>query len=184
MHVWVFATLNLTFIATTAWTASRRDGGDGCQGDVVEHRWDDSHQGWPERAKCSNESAMVRFPDHRFCRQAGNLFPSLSSLHRSAREGRRVAHPRCVHISLGMQYLVSLSDGHMGTFPLSWSKTTRKFNRACACTGHTRPYHATRNRTSPSPATNCTRDAERRLARASCGPLFPPYCEPLRLHLW
>jgi hypothetical protein len=38
-----------------------------------------------------------------------------------------------------MQCLVSLSDGLMGLPSLSttpsWHKTTRKFNRACACTG-------------------------------------------------
>lgn len=64
---------------------------------------------------------------------------------------------------LGMQCLVSLSDGLAGyTFPLHGPKTTRGFNR-------------------PDWATNRMRDAERRLARASCGPLLP-YHEPLRLH--
>ena len=61
-------------------------------------------------------------------------------------------------------------------------KTTRGFNRARACTRPTRPYCAARNRASPGRATNCARDAERRLARASCGPLLPSYHQPLRLH--
>jgi hypothetical protein len=39
--------------------------------------WDDWRRGQPERAKCSNESAMVRLPDYRFCRQAANFFRSL-----------------------------------------------------------------------------------------------------------
>ena len=34
-------TLIATFIATTAWTASRDDSGDGCQRGGLERRWDD-----------------------------------------------------------------------------------------------------------------------------------------------
>ena len=39
-------------------------------------------------------------------------------------------------------------------------------------------------KTEPAQAglTNCARDAERRLAIASCGPSLPSYYEPLRLH--
>jgi hypothetical protein len=106
----------------------------------------------------------------------------------SARQGRRVAHPGCVHISLGIQCLISLSDGLVGIPSLSATpsqpKFTCAFNRACACTGHTQPYHAIENRPSPSPLTNCTRDAERRPGRASCGPLLPLYHELFRLDLW
>jgi hypothetical protein len=43
-----------------------------------------------------------------------------------------------------------------------------------------RPYYAARNRASLGRATNCARDAERRVARAYCSPLVPPYHEPLR----
>jgi hypothetical protein len=44
------------------------------------------------------------------------------------------------YISLGVQFFVSLFDGltsipSLSTTP-SWSKTTREFNRACACTRH------------------------------------------------
>jgi hypothetical protein len=39
-----------------------------------QRRWDDWHRGQPERAKGSNESAMVRFP---ITVSAANLFPSL-----------------------------------------------------------------------------------------------------------
>jgi hypothetical protein len=97
-----------------------------------------------------------------------------------------VAHPGCVHISR-VQCLVSLSDGLAGMPSLSAtpsrSKITRAFNPACACTWHTRP--TTLPKTDPaSPATNCTRDAERRPGRASCGPLLPLYHELFRLHLW
>jgi hypothetical protein len=61
-------------------------------------------------------------------------------------------------------------------------KTTRRFNRARSCTGPSRPYYVARNRASQVRATNCMRGAERRVARASSGPLLPPYHEPLRLH--
>ena len=45
--VWIYlqATLNHAFIAATAWTASQRDGDDGCQSDGVKCRWDDWHIG-------------------------------------------------------------------------------------------------------------------------------------------
>jgi hypothetical protein len=72
------ATLNRTFIATTAWTASRGNGGSGCQRDSFERRWDDWHRGRPECAKCSNESSMVSLPDQRSAESA-NLFWSPSS---------------------------------------------------------------------------------------------------------
>ena len=57
------------------------------------------------------------------------------------------------------------------TTPLG-SKTTRGFNRARDCTRLTRAYYVARNRASQGQATNCARNAERRLARASCGLFF------------
>jgi hypothetical protein len=54
----------------------------------------------------------------------------------------------------------------------SRSKNHPRVHRACACTGPTRPYCAARNRGSPGRA---MRDAERRLARASCSSLLPPH---------
>jgi hypothetical protein len=38
----------------------RGDGGDGCQRDGVQCRWENLHRSWPKRANCGNESAMVR----------------------------------------------------------------------------------------------------------------------------
>ena len=46
-----------------------------------------------------------------------------------------------------------------------------------------RPYYAARNRANPGWATNCACDAERRVARAYCGPLLPHYHKPLRPQL-
>ena len=88
-----------------------------------------------------------------------------------------------------MLCLVSLPDGLAGyTLPLYNSLAVQK-----PPAGSTEPLHTpgpidpttlpNRNRASPRRATNCTRDAECRLARASYAPLLPPYLKPLQLHL-
>jgi hypothetical protein len=74
------------------------DGGDGCQRDGVERRWDDWHRGSLEGAKCSDESAMVRLPN----RCSANVLPTFS-LHRffpisiDQHDRADAPHPRGVH---------------------------------------------------------------------------------------
>jgi hypothetical protein len=132
---------------------------------------------------------MVRLPDQR----SADRLPTFSChcplllATVSSRQGRCAAHPRGMHISPWRAvplitfrrprgvYLPYLQHPH-------GPKATRGFNRARACTGPTRPYYAFRNRASPGWAMNCTRDAERGLARAPCSPLLPPSLEPLRPH--
>ena len=69
----------------------------------------------------------------------------------------------CIYL-LGVQCLISLSGGLPGTLSLSNNiflvqKPHTESTGACACTGPTRPHHATRNRASLSWATNCMCDA-------------------------
>jgi hypothetical protein len=181
--VWLYLrpTLNRSLMATTAWTASRRDGGDGCQGDDVERRWDDWH----------------RLHDHHFCSQAANFFPlpfSFCYLSIDQLDKADVSLIPDEYI-----YPLACNVSSHSESPTTWwvclpflrptpsrSKATREFDRACACIGRTRPYHASRNRASPSPATSCTHDAE---TQACPRFLLPsPYSltchEPLRLRLW
>jgi hypothetical protein len=86
---------------------------------------------------------------------------------------------------LGMQCFVSLSDGLAGyAFPLYNTLAVQK--PPAASTEPVRaPAHSTLLRclkpNQPGQGHKlCARDAERRLA--SCGPLLPPYHQPLRLH--
>jgi hypothetical protein len=66
---------------------------------------------------------------------------------------------------LGVQCLLSLSDGLAGySFPLYNTIAVQK--PPAGSYGPTRPYYAARNRASQGRATNCTRDAERRLAHS------------------
>jgi hypothetical protein len=108
----------------------------------------------PHVPPCTGNGAS---PRSTFRRQAANHFPSSQGVHIS---------PCCAMPCLTLRrhrgvYLPSLQH------PRS-PKTTRGFNRACACT-------AARNRANPDRATNCARDAERKLARASCGPAIPSH---------
>jgi hypothetical protein len=64
-------------------------------------------------------------------------------------------------------YLPSLQHLHC-------PKTTRGFTEPVPAPGPLDPSVAP-DRANPGRATNCVRDAERRLARASCGPLVPPH---------
>ncbi|KAF8492088.1 hypothetical protein F5888DRAFT_248189 [Russula emetica] len=86
---------------------------------------------------------------------------------------------------LGLQYLVSLSDGLAGyTFPLYTRSRSRNHPRIqpspCVRRAHS-TLHCCPKPSQPW-AANCAHDGERRPARASCGPLLPPCHEPLRLH--
>ena len=147
------ATLNRTFIATTAWTASRGDGGDGCQRDSFERRWDDWHRGRPECAKCSNESSMVSLPYQRSAESA-NLFwsPSpfcIDQLDKANAPPILIPESRRgTYISLAVNASSHSPTALWGIIPSicttpSQSKTTRGFNCVRACTELTRPYYCT-----------------------------------------
>ncbi|KAF8495981.1 hypothetical protein F5888DRAFT_1708147 [Russula emetica] len=89
----------------------------------------------------------------------------------------------------GYIYLLCNASSHSpttsrGIHSLSTTPSRSKNHPRVQPSPSTRPYYAARTRASPGQATNCARDAEHRLARASCGPLLRPYHEPLRLHLW
>ena len=73
MWVYIRATRDRIFIATTAWTASRRYDNDSCECDGVGRRWDDWHKGWL-RTICSDENIMVRLSDQR----SADRLPTLS----------------------------------------------------------------------------------------------------------
>ena len=187
MWVYLRAIVNRIFIATAGWTASRR----WWRGLAFERRWDDRHQGWPERPNCSNESAMVRLSDQRSADRLSTfsrrclLSVSIDQLDDFKADAPLI--PEAYTYLLAVQCLDSLSDGLAGyTFPLYNTLAVQK-----PPTGSTGParapeptrfYYVTRSRASPGQATNCARDAERRLAHASCRPLLPRYQEPLRLH--
>jgi hypothetical protein len=85
---------------------------------------------------------------------------------------------------LGVQCLVSLSDGLARyTSPLYNTIAVQKPPAGSIEAPRARA-HSTLLRcpTCPKPSLP-VRDAERSVACASCGPLLPPYHEPLRLHL-
>ncbi|KAI0274075.1 hypothetical protein BGY98DRAFT_1178660 [Russula aff. rugulosa BPL654] len=131
-------TYELSRTLPQAWTALRRNGGNGCccQRDGAERRWDDWHKGWPKRANCSNENVM----------------------HRSARQGgctSCTAHPGGIHTVylLGVQFLISLSDGLAGYTDHPSLQHPRRPKPTCGF-----------NRASPGWATNCACDADRRQA--------------------
>ena len=94
----------------------RGNGGDGCQRDGVERHWDDWYRSSLEGAHCSDESAMVRLPN----RCSANGLPTFS-LHRllpiSIDQLDKADAPlisKTYIYLLGVQYLVSLSDGLTG----------------------------------------------------------------------
>jgi hypothetical protein len=84
--------------------------------------------------------------------------------------------------------LVPLSDGLAGYYLPSLQhprgpKTNNGFNQVRACTKPTLP--TTLPETEPArPGYELCALAERRLARASCGPFLPPYHKPFRFYLW
>jgi hypothetical protein len=139
---------------------------------------DDWHRGRPERANYSKESAMVRLRVNflpigcqPFSVVVFFLLASISSTRRMRRIPVRTspwrAMPRLTLRQPRGVYLPSLPDYH---------------TRARACTAPTRPYPLPE--TEPvCRGTNHAREAESRLAHASCCPPHPPYHEPLRLHL-
>jgi len=122
---------------------------------------------------------MVRLPN----RRSANGLPTFS-LHRllpiSIDQLDRAdvpLIPEAYIYLLGVQYLVSLSDGITGySFPLYNTIVVQKLPTGSTepvRAGPTRPYDAPRDQASPLWAKNCARDAERWLARTSCDPLLP-----------
>ena len=89
-----------------------------------------------------------------------------------------------------MQCLVSLSDGaagfasHFYNIPAVQKPPADSTEPVRAsCIRPTRPYFASRNRDNICSVTNCARDVERRLARASRGSLLSPHRESFRPYL-
>ena len=178
------------FITTTARTALRRDGRNGCKHGDVERRLDDWHKaGWPKRANCSNESVMVRLP----YQQSADRLPTFPVVFFSLLAS--ISSTRWMHSSSRMythisecNSFISLSDGlAVYTFPLYNTLAVQK--RLACSTEPVRapnPSNATTlplKRASPGYATNCACDVERRLAHASFGLLLPHH-ELLRHLLW
>ena len=116
--------------------SSARDGGDGCQHDGVERRWDEWHKSWPGRAERNGASPRSTF--------YANIFTSLSSLcwYQLAQQGGRTAHPGCNirGISLECNFLSPSPTFSRGiSFPSTTpSRSKNRLNRTRACTGLTR----------------------------------------------
>jgi hypothetical protein len=157
---------------------SRGDGGDGHLREGVERRWDDWHRGGPERA---NGAMKVQW-----CVSLINVLPTGCQpfpvigffLLPPVSPTRQIScsSQRRTYISLARMPRLTLRRPRGIYLP---SKTTRGFIQVRACTGHTRPYDAPRDRASPHWATKCAPRAERRLVHASCGPSsLPPSTTP------
>jgi hypothetical protein len=107
------------------------------------------HWGWPERASCNKESAMVRLPDQR-----------------SADRPPTFSHHLKAYIYLPVvQYLVSLSDGLVGyAFPLYNTLVVHNHPRVqpnlCVHRAHSAPKLRRRPGTEPT-RTGLRTDAER-----------------------
>jgi hypothetical protein len=101
------------------------------------------------------------------------LLASISSTRQMRRSSRRRTYFSLACNASSHSPTASRGIPSLSTTP-SRSKPTRGFNRACACTGPTQRC--------PKPS-QPARDAEPRVACASCGPHLPPYPETLRFHL-
>ena len=111
-----------------------RAGGDGCQRDGVERRWDDWKKAFPELANCSNEKCNGASPRLTFFRQAVNIVFLLLAWTSSTPliPDAYIYLPECNSLSLTYTSY---------TFPLyNAPKITRGFNRARACTGPAQSY--------------------------------------------
>ena len=138
-------------------------GADGCQRNGVERRWDNWHKGWPERANCSKESAMVRLLDQlsafRLLTFSCCCLLSVSINQPDKADAPLIPDASGYSISLEFNSLSHSPTTSRGipatTIPFSQKhprgpKTTRGFDLACACTGPARLGYCT----------NCTCDAE------------------------
>ena len=145
-------------------------------------RWDDWHKSWP-RANCSNGNVMVRLSDQR----SADRLPTFSRHCHLFVNINQTQQADAPHIPDACIYLLecnSLSHALTvsGYTVPSLSTTPSRSNPPSPPRVQPGPSAAL-NRASPGWATNCAHDVERRPACASCGPLPPPYREPLGLHL-
>jgi hypothetical protein len=150
--VWVFlrATLNCTFMATTAWTALRRMLATTASAIVSSVVWMIGTKGWPEHPNCNNERVMVRLPDQcstdrlaTFSRRRHLLSVSIDQLGNA--DAPLISESRMYYISSEYNSLFYPPTASLGISSLSttpWlSKTLRAFDRAHACTRRAQPYY-------------------------------------------